>query len=167
MLDSVTINLKFNKATGKKITLKQTPSGNYPGDGAFTLVNGVQNNAGLTRGREFLGFNGGDMEAIIDLGVSQKINNLVVHTLHQEGSWIYSPSVVEVFTSTDGKNYKTAGKSADFIRTTGNNGIMKVQLAGTSTRFLKVVVSNYGIIPDGKPGAGTRGWLFVDEIEVN
>ena len=31
----------FNKATGKKITLKDQPAPNYPGSGAFTLVNGV------------------------------------------------------------------------------------------------------------------------------
>ncbi|HET6768398.1 MAG TPA: beta-N-acetylhexosaminidase, partial [Chitinophagaceae bacterium] len=37
----------FNKATGKKITLATPPSSTYKGDGAFTLVNGVQNEKGL------------------------------------------------------------------------------------------------------------------------
>lgn len=167
MLDSVTVNLNFNKATGKKVILKQKPSPNYPGDGAFTLVNGVQNTAGLTRGREFLGFNGGDMEVIIDLGTAHKINNVVVHTLNQEGSWIYRPSSAQVLVSMDGKNYTSLGTSRDYVKTTGNNGIMKVTFPVRNTRFVKVVVKNFGIIPDGKPGAGTRGWLFVDEIEVN
>ncbi|MEI2739694.1 MAG: hypothetical protein V9F01_13045 [Chitinophagaceae bacterium] len=35
-----------------------------------------------------------------------------------------------------------------------------------SARYIKVVVKNYGTIPDGKPGAGNKAWLFVDEIEV-
>ena len=43
----------FNKATGKKITLATEPNKSYPGDGAFTLVNGVQNEKALSRSREF------------------------------------------------------------------------------------------------------------------
>ena len=37
----------------------------------------------------------------------------------------------------------------------------------TYTRFVKVVVTNWGEIPAGNPGAGNKAWLFVDEIEVN
>ncbi|MFN2457287.1 MAG: family 20 glycosylhydrolase [Chitinophagaceae bacterium] len=167
MLDSVTIKLNFNKATGKKITVKEEPSKNYPGDGAFTLVNGVHNSTGLSRGREFLGYNGGDMEAVIDLGTPQKISNVIVHTLNQEGSWIYRPSSVEVFASSDGKKYTSIGRTTEFSKTTGNNGLMKVQFPVTTKRYLKVAVKNFGEIPDGKPGAGNKGWLFADEIEVN
>jgi hexosaminidase len=37
---------------------------------------------------------------------------------------------------------------------------------GYSGRYIKVLIKNYGIIPQGNPGAGSRAWLFVDEIEV-
>ncbi len=78
----------FNKATGKKITLTKEASKNYPGDGAFTLVNGVQNEKGLARSREFLGFNETDCEAIIDLGKISSVRNVIIHSLKQTGSWI-------------------------------------------------------------------------------
>ncbi len=54
----VTQNFFFNKATGKKISLTNPPSKSYPGNGAFTLVDGVQNEKGLSKSKEFLGFNG-------------------------------------------------------------------------------------------------------------
>jgi hexosaminidase len=30
-----------------------------------------------------------------------------------------------------------------------------------------VVVKNRGEIPQGNPGAGSKAWLFIDEIEIN
>ena len=41
----------FNKATGKKITIVTKVDKKYPGDGAFTLVNGVQNEMGMARNK--------------------------------------------------------------------------------------------------------------------
>jgi len=33
-------------------------------------------------------------------------------------------------------------------------------------RYVKVVILNKGVIPEGNPGAGSKPWLFVDEIEI-
>jgi hexosaminidase len=161
------ISVHFNKATGKKITLTYPPSTKYPGDGAFTLVNGVQNDQGLARSSEFLGFEGPDCEALIDLGRVQTINTAVIHTLSSGGSWVYPPHYVEIFISPDGQSFTSAGKSEAFEATNGSNGIIKVSFTPAPARFIKVVVKNFGIIPSGMSGAGNGAWLFVDEIEVN
>ncbi len=42
-----------------------------------------------------------------------------------------------------------------------------VSFAPVKTRYVRVLVKNYGKIPDGNPGAGNNAWLFVDEIEIN
>jgi len=157
----------FNKATGKKILLTAPPSDRYPGDGAFTLVNGVQNEKGLERSSECLGFEGPDCEAVIDLGSNESINSAVVHTLNSGGSWVYPPKYVEVFTSPDGTSFSSAGKSEKFESTNGLNGVVKVNVTPVSTRYVKVFVKNFGLIPPGMSGAGNQAWLFVDEIEVN
>ena len=166
LVDTVTFDLKFNKATGKKIQLKEQPSKNYPGDGAFTLVNGIQNSAGLSRGSEFIAYNGGDLDATIDLGSVNAINEVVFHTLLQEGSWIYPPASVEVLTSADGKRFTSNGNTAAFEPANGRNGTMKIKL-NANTRFVKVLAKNLGVVPDGKAGAGNKAWLFADEIEIN
>jgi hexosaminidase len=101
----VTEKFHFNKATGKKITLTKDASPNYPGDGAFTLVNGVINEKGLGKSREFLGFSGDDCEVVIDLGNKTDVKNVIVHGLTEKGSWIYPYKNIELKISTDGENF--------------------------------------------------------------
>ena len=162
-------NILFNKATGKKITLTTQPSDTYKGDGAFTLVNGIQNEKGLSKGKQFLGFSGADCEALIDLGKEEKISNVVVHCLRETGSWIWQPRTVEVFVSNNGNDFISAGVTDDFIVKVKalETGTMKVTFNATNARYVKVVVKNWEEIPPGNPGEGSKAWLFVDEIEVN
>jgi hexosaminidase len=159
----------FNKATGKKITLNSEASKNYPGDGAFTLVNGVQNEKGFARTKEFLGFSGKDCEATIDLGKTETISEAVVHCLRRTSSWIWRPLTVEVQISTDGSNYTFAGLTDDFIvnKNSADNGTMKVSFDTRQARFIKIIIKCWDEIPVGEPGAGKKPWLFVDEIEVD
>ncbi|TMI62579.1 MAG: beta-N-acetylhexosaminidase [Bacteroidetes bacterium] len=159
----------FNKATGKKIDLKMEPSQSYPGDGAFTLVNGVVNEKGMTKSREYLGFSGGNCEATIDLGSSQKIKNVVAHVLREKGSWIWQPQTFEVFVSENGTDFTSVGLTDDFnVKIKGlETGTMKVEFAERNARYIKVILRNWGGIPEGNPGAGNKAWLFVSEIEVN
>ena len=91
----------------KKITLTTQASDKYPGDGAFTLVNGVQNEKGFAKSKEFLGFSGTDCEAIIDFGKEETVNSVKIHVLDQQSSWIYPPTM-EVYSSTDGINFTEA-----------------------------------------------------------
>ena len=165
-IDTAVFNLNFNKATGKKITLATPASRSYPGHGAFTLVNGIHAQHGLTRSRDYLGFNSSDLEAVIDLGTAQKINLVTVHTLSSEGSWIYPPTTVEVYTSADGNNYNKAG-SVDFNEEADGRVQLQVTVKPDSTRYVKVVAKRLPTIPEGKPGGGSKAWLFVDEIEVH
>ncbi|MBP6025005.1 beta-N-acetylhexosaminidase [Ferruginibacter sp.] len=170
-ISDITQKFSFNKATGKKITIVNPPSKSYPGDGAFTLVNGVQNEKGLAKSSEFLGFNGTDLDVTIDLGAVTEVKNVILHTLEQQGSWIYPPSKVEVTyllaadTDKRGMLGPTKMTSVDVQQ---GKGINKIEIPGTqSCRYVRVVAKNFGIIPSGNPGAGNPAWLFVDEIEVN
>jgi hexosaminidase len=168
VLSSITQNFSFNKATGKKISLVTEPSKNYPGNtGAFGLVNGVSAGAKGISSAEWLGWNGKDLEATIDLGKPDKISTVKVGVLKQEGSWIYLPASAEILLSNDGKEWNAVAKALP------DNGVWKdehkieINFTAQSVQFIKVIVHNYGKIPDGKAGAGNNAWLFVDEIEVN
>jgi hexosaminidase len=156
----------INKATGRRITLANEPSKNYPGDGAFTLVDGIQNEKGLARSKEFLGFEGTDCVALINLDSFQTVKSVTIHVFQQQGSWIWPPLSVEAFSSDDGQYFSSLGKTDQVNVTNGGNGTMTIK-GSNSTRFIKVAVKNRGIIPEGNPGAGNKPWLFVDEIEVN
>jgi hexosaminidase len=157
----------FNLATGKKITITPTPSPSYPGNGAFTLVDGINNTKGRDRSSEFIGYSGGNAEAIIDLGSSQTINNVTLHAFESQLGWIYRPAGMDVSISLDGITYTNLGNTNNFEIIKDGNGILKINASPTAARFIKLSIKNFGKIPDGKPGAGKGSWMFLDEVEVN
>jgi hexosaminidase len=162
MQDIIQQRFHFNKATGKKISLVFLPSSKYPGDGAFTLVNGVQNERGLARSNEFIGFEGTNCDATIDLGTETSISSVKVHVLQLKASWIWFPSGVTISSSTDG----TYASPIDSYTTYDSNTVVCNFKQAVTTRYLKVSINNFGTIPEGNAGAGNKAWLFVDEIEV-
>ena len=161
----------MNKATGKKITLVNEPNKSYPGNGAFTLVDGVQNEKGLARSSEFLGFLGKDIDAMVDLKTLTDISKVALHVLDQNGSWIYLPSQIEITYLPDmditDEIIKNSPKKIRMIDPVKDKGAKTIVIESKQNcRYIHVVAKNFGIIPSGNPGAGNPAWLFVDEIEV-
>jgi len=163
VVSSLQQNFAFSKSTGKKITLTTLPSKSYPGDGEFTLVNGIINEKGLARSQEFLGFSGSDCEAVIDLGKLDTINNVTAHVFSQTSSWIWPPSSFTVQTSMDGINFNAI---VDVGPPVLNENKVQLNFPAQVTRYVKVFIKNKGIIPEGNAGAGNKAWLFVSEVQV-
>ncbi|MFM2139716.1 MAG: hypothetical protein RJA57_2023 [Bacteroidota bacterium] len=156
-------DFEFHLATGKKIELARPAHRSYPGDGPFTLVNGVLNSKGMARSREFLGFSGEDCVATIDWGVLTQLSSVEIRYLEQKGSWIWAPSGAIVEGSSDGITYHPIST----IRTEQEDRTIRIAFSQPADlRFLRVSVNNRGTIPEGAPGAGNKAWLFVDEILV-
>ena len=150
----------INKATNKKIKLITLPSKSYGGDGSFTLVNGIV--AKLPRvNNEWLGWDGNDLEAIISLENSQEIKQIKVGFLNEELSWIYLPKTVEIFISDDGTTFTSIGTT-----TVKDNRFAILEFKKLKTTYVKIIATNFGNIPSGKPGAGEKSWLFCDEIQI-
>ncbi|HYH16235.1 MAG TPA: family 20 glycosylhydrolase, partial [Flavisolibacter sp.] len=166
ILNTIQQSFYLNKATGKKVAIKTPPNEKYPGQGgAFSLVNGIYSNKGLSS-TDWLGWIGDNLEATIDLGKAEKVSTVKMHTLEQNGSWIYLPSSVEVLTSNDGKIFKPMGRSSAFEKDTLTMGFITISFKPTLARYIKVKASNHGLIPDSQPGAGNKAWLFADELQV-
>jgi hexosaminidase len=160
----ITRRFDFNKATAKKITLANQPASNYPGNvGAFGLVNGMK--AEKFNSVEWLGFKGQPLDAIIDLGKFQTISSVSLHTWKQEGSWIYLPQYVEVFSSNNGKDWTSISK-AESVNNVWPNERTITLIINATAKYIRVVAGNMEKIPLGKQGAGNPAWLFVDEIEI-
>lgn len=155
----------ISKTTGKKITLEQQPSENYSFGGAFTLVDGI---IGNTRqlGKTWLGFQGKDVVATIDLEQKTRFSEIYFNTLENKGSWIHLAKSAQIFISDDGKNFK-------MIKEIGKEDIQKMQgkinlsVGKQNSRYIKIKIENAGIIPAGNPGADSKAWLFVDEIGID
>jgi hexosaminidase len=163
---SATIEQPFfiTKSTGKEIKLEHQPHENYGIGGPFTLVDGMKGNPSKF-GRDWLGFWGKDLNATIDLGKSETISKISINTLLSEGSWIYYPKEIQFLVSNDGTNFQSIQIiSQKEIET--KKGKVVIEFPKLKAKFIKIVAINNGIIADGKPGAGSNSWLFVDEISV-
>ncbi|MFC4261807.1 beta-N-acetylhexosaminidase [Ferruginibacter yonginensis] len=150
----------FNKATGKKIELSVLPSKAYPGNGAFSLVDGIHNTKGLAASAECIGFEGDDVMVKITFNEPTIINNINIHSLYEPGSWVYLPKSISLFN----QNMELLQQK----EVTNTENIQSVTLLKKITETQIIIkINNYGIIPTGMPGAGNKAWLFLNEIEIN
>jgi hexosaminidase len=154
----------INKATGKNVTLNIPPNEKYSFGGPFTVVDGVTGQLPWV-GKEWLGFEGTDFDAVVDLGSVQKFSKVIVDLLDAQISWIYLPKSIEIFISDDGINFTSLKKfgAEEIIK---QKRAITFELGNQSASYVKVVAGNYGKIPAGMPGAGENAWLFVDEISI-
>ncbi len=168
LLDSITINLKVNNATGKKITLAQKPLNSYQGNnGAFTLVDGIVNTKGSSRSNEFIGYRGNDMQAVIDLGSAQRISSVATQAITSGGSRVRPPASMVVEISADGKSYRSLGSTDSFVTTTTGKGALQLKFEPTTARFVRVTIKPVMKIAEGTQGVGEQALMFLDEIEIN
>lgn len=154
----------ISKISGAKILLKHSPADAYNYGGANTLVDGILGRIPWN-GKEWLGFQSNPMIATIDLGKTQNIEKVIIHTLKAEASWIYLPSYVKVEVSKNGKKYQKMGElSTPDIDKQGR--IIEINKTTNAIRYIRVTVESAGKIATGKPGAGHNAWLFISEIQA-
>ncbi|QEC54214.1 family 20 glycosylhydrolase [Anseongella ginsenosidimutans] len=152
-----------HKALGKAVELKEAPSDKYNPGGAPALVDGLPGS--LRTADHWLGWNGKDMEAVIDLGKASLVNSISLHFGNSNSQWIYAPAAVEVLFSYDGYTF-TPFYEKDGISSTEETVNITIPVGEENIRYIKVIARNAGEIPQGKPGAGHEAWLFADEIVV-
>jgi hexosaminidase len=154
----------ISKSTGKKVYLKYPPHENYPGNGAFTLVDGIRGDT-ARHGLNWIGFWGPNLEAVIDFGNQEQFSHLTIDFFRGEASWIYFPKSLEILVSDDTLHWLSVKKlSGEELNKYGQT--VTIAIGDRSARYIKIIAENTGKIPDGKPGAGNDSWLFVDEIMI-
>ncbi|NOW95101.1 glycoside hydrolase family 20 protein [Mucilaginibacter sp. SG564] len=153
----------LDKAIGKTVTLTNQPQGGYNPGNTFGLVNGVFGSK-LYNDEQWYGFNGDDLEAVVDLGKVQPVSQLGINILKYHWQKMWEPTLLTFETSTDGKNYTEVYRQTTF----NDNGInaVRANIKATQARYIRVKGTNKGIIPPGEYIAGAKAWLMVDELIV-
>ncbi len=160
ILSSVfTETIHYHKAVGKKINIDTNPHASYSGSGAQGLINGISGSSKRYGDKEWLGFWGEDIEIVIDLGEEVDIKTIETRFHNGKGQWIYAPKKVKVELDNDLLISNLEPSDDLFIPVTFN--------PNQRSRYIRIRVPNYGVIPDGKQGAGNRAWTFIDEIIIN
>jgi hexosaminidase len=147
-------NYVINKSTGKEVILANQPHEEYNRGGAFSLVDGVTGDLPWIDS-EWLGFQGKNLDATIDLGKSETVSKVSVDVLEDQEGKIYLPKKITLMLSDDGKNFHEASSlDYDQVQSMKRNMVMKI--SPSAARFVRVVAEN----SDGV------NWLFADEITV-
>ncbi|MBN2279088.1 MAG: sulfatase-like hydrolase/transferase [Candidatus Marinimicrobia bacterium] len=154
-------------AKGKRVTIASPYHPKYTGGGDTALTDGIRGTWNFNDGA-WQGFEYSHLEAIIDLEKEQKINQITVGFLENQGSWIFTPQKVEYFISIDGHDYKKVFEKSYTIEPKNNVKVkdISIGLDDQKARYIKVLAENQQVCPDWHVGKGGRTWLFVDEIIV-
>ena len=158
----------FSKSTGRPAVLNTKPNDSYTFEGASLLVDGYHSRPVFTSGA-WLGYLDEPLDVTIDMGGEQSYRSVELETLAEKGDWIFPPSSVTVWVSDNGTDFtEVASVAVPEAKAGDADGIgrYRMQFPETSARYLKVVAQNAAAIPAWHPGAGSKGFLFVDEVVV-
>ncbi|MBU0475320.1 MAG: alpha-L-fucosidase [Bacteroidetes bacterium] len=164
---SLPTKVNFNKAK-YSVKYNRIYSEKYSASKEFTLVDGVCGAENFTTG-DWQGFEGDNLDVVIDLGESKALNKISSNYINDLNSFIFLPSSVEYSFSEDGINYESNLVVTNNEEIKGSKKGIKTftrDLDGITARYIRVVANNIGTCPDWHKGFGSKAWLFIDEIDV-
>lgn len=160
--------LILHEGVGKKTQMKFQPSQFYYGDGEVSICDGQKGSIDFHDGL-WLGLQEHDVEAIIDLGESKSVNEVSANFLRAMPSWILYPEFVEVLVSEDGINFKQVSKvlntetqKSDEIK----EQLFTMKLNNIKARYVKVIGKKVDVCPEWHEAAGSKAWIFIDEVII-
>jgi predicted alpha-1,2-mannosidase len=152
---------------GRKISLNTTYANQYSAGGDLALIDFIRGPLNFRTGA-WQGYEGVDLDAVIDLGNIQLISKIEIGFLQDIGAWIFLPQNVDFSVSTDGKNFQLISSNKNDISEKDSQVQIKnfKSTLATKARYIKVVAKNRGTCPDWHWGAGQKAWIFADEIVI-
>ncbi len=165
---SFTMNSNFIKSKYPPANYKISFNERYNGGGAMALTDGRIGTTNFQNG-EWQGFEGNDLEAVIDLTKPTRLNNLSIGFLNDPNVWIFLPREVVFSVSDDGISFRILAEITNDLSTTNQELLIKrfsSNIENISTRFVKIFAKNIGVCPDWHKGAGGKAWIFADEFTI-
>jgi hexosaminidase len=153
--------INLHKGVGATIAIDKEPHPAYNAGGKGALINGISGNNKRYGDREWLGFSGEDIEITIEFDKPTNINSIATRFFNGNGQWIYPPKKVTVYINNDIRTYV-----ADVSSTNDLTAKFAVKFKSTTVTSIRLKIPSYGIIPEGKQGAGHKPWTFIDEIII-
>jgi len=149
------------------IKLASKASTKYPGSGASGLNDGIKADTDFTDS-DWLGFEGNDLELIIDLGENRPLQMIASSFLQDQQKWIFLPEYVEYSISQDGDHFKKIKTIPEKNRENNkiNSRYFVHQPQNTFARYIRIFAKNVSICPPWHKGAGGNAWLFIDEVII-
>lgn len=152
--------IDLHKAVGAKITLNVAPHKAYNAGGTQALINGISGNNKRFGDKEWLGFSGEDVKIIIEFDQTTEINSISTRFYNINVQWIYAPKEISFEFDNEEKRAILLKNNDELLVAVFEKFEQKI------VKKLQITIPNYGIIPEGKQGAGNKAWTFIDEIII-
>ena len=139
----------------------------YAAGGELALIDGWRGSPDFRTGL-WQGYEGQDLEAVVDLGSVQSIRRAELGCLQDENSWIFFPLEVQFSTSRDGERWEPYGVAPNGVSPFEPGAILRSFTVDgeAEARYVKVVAKSRIHCPEGHKGEGGKSWVFADEIVV-
>lgn len=167
-LHKIESQLKDNKLKDSKIQLKTKSSTLYPAGEENALKDNLFGS--LDFHHNWLGFQGNDFIAEIDLQNAREISGIQMNFLKAVNSWVFLPKEIIIEISDDGINYQPFISEKN-IETDRNFLVKSIpfsfEFKSIDTRYIRISAISLKTCPDWHRGFGKPSWIFIDEIIIN
>ncbi|MDD2964564.1 MAG: GH92 family glycosyl hydrolase [Bacteroidales bacterium] len=155
----------YKIAHNHKLKLQSKFEPQYAAGGENALADGLRGGHNFRTGR-WQGFQGINLEAVMDLGEKKKVTSIVAGFMQDQGAWIFMPSQVTYYASDDMANWSPIAELKNDIDPRNDGVVLKdfsVKPQNLSARYIRMVAENPGPCPSWHLGAGGKSWIFADE----
>lgn len=165
------LNVSVHKGIGIEPNINAEFSPYYKAGGPSGLTDGIKATIDFRDGR-WQGYQiDKPLEIVIDLGESQFVQAFISSFYQYNNAWIFAPTKVEYFASTDGITYNLIGSDEPRIKMQEKGKFIESFVVDlkepVDARFVKLVANSIGRCPSWHDAAGSTSWLFVDEFVIN
>ncbi len=155
-----------NLAQDRPVTLLEQPK-KYADEDPQVLTDGAL--GGSSFYANWLGFEGNNLEAVIDLEEARTFSEISSAFLQVVNHIVFFPEGVSYYYSNDGEHFELLGRvpnTRPLRRDSKVNDIQEFPLRfePVNARYLKVKADNLGEAPLWHHGAGLPAWIFADEV---
>jgi predicted alpha-1,2-mannosidase len=160
---------KFFKIPSKRsIKLATSYANHYTAGGDLALIDLIRGGNDFRAGN-WQGYEGVNLDAVVDLGEMQPVKKISIGFLQDENSWIFMPLEVLFMVSENGTDFRETGKVKNTVDPLAPGTIIRdfSVMANTRARYIRVVGINRGTCPPEHKAAGGKCWIFADEIEID
>ncbi len=129
----------------------------------FTLIDGELGGTSFADGK-WLGFDASDANITLKFEKKTDISTISIKAFNDHSNWIYAPQSFTIITTTDNKSYKKlALKNIQLTKEKIQE--IKFNVHQKNIKGIQLIGSNRPI-PKDKKEAGTKTWIFLDEIVI-
>ena len=171
MVESFTTQRIFDRHNIKNTTFVNPPVERYGKNADIALMDGKKGVSGDYY-NDWLGFQGVDTEATIELVRPIDFNTVKVGLCHEPNNWVVWPKSVWVSFSKNGREF-TEWQPAElpvFNKPDKMEGFGRIEararVNAKQVTFIRVKVENQGVLPEWHPYKGEKAWIMVDEVVV-